>query len=497
MKQENVEEKGIILYQDKKLKIFHFCIIIIGTIFVLLGAFHTNIWFDESYSVAIAEHKFNEIWYIDGHDVHPVFYYFLLHLVSILTNSSIIAYRLFSVIPIIIMGILGCKQITHDFGRKVGILFSFFSFFLPVITLYASEIRMYTYVMLFVTITAIYANRLIKESNKKNWIVFAIFSLLSAYTHYYGLMAAGIINILLFVFCIKKNKKMLKQFIISAVIQVIIYLPWCYFLIKQIVSVTGGFWISIKFPDIIFETINIQFKGNYNNIISFIVAILMYLYVGYIIVKCIKNKIDVKPGIMAIIVYFSVIFAAALLSIISPILYPRYIVVISGLFIFFVSYFMAKEKKKYLTVIICILVFVYSLYSNIIFMKNNYSYQNKLPFEYLEENIKENDIIIYKQMGTGGVLAAKFKNTKQYFYNEEKWGIKEAYKAYAPQMDSVESLEFLDNYTGRIWLEVSQDEDLYENYFNNDKYKVIEVSPLFITKYKDVSYKFMLLEKVK
>ena len=130
-------------------------------------------------------------------------------------------------------------------------------------------------------------------------------------------------------------------------------------------------------------------------------------------------------------------------------------------------------------------------------MKNNYSYQNKLPFEYLEENIKENDIIIYKQMGTGGVLAAKFKNTKQYFYNEEKWGIKEAYKAYAPQMDSVESLEFLDNYTGRIWLEVSQDEDLYENYFNNDKYKVIEVSPLFITKYKDVSYKFMLLEKVK
>ena len=167
MKQENVEEKGIILYQDKKLKIFHFCIIIIGTIFVLLGAFHTNIWFDESYSVAIAEHKFNEIWYIDGHDVHQVFYYFLLHLVSILTNSSIIAYRLFSVIPVIIMGILGYKQITHDFGRKVGILFSFFSFFLPVITLYASEIRMYTYVMLFVTITAIYANRLIKESNKK------------------------------------------------------------------------------------------------------------------------------------------------------------------------------------------------------------------------------------------------------------------------------------------------------------------------------------------
>ena len=45
-------------------KYLHIAIILIGTIFLLLSAFHTNIWFDESYSVAIAKHKIIDIWKI-------------------------------------------------------------------------------------------------------------------------------------------------------------------------------------------------------------------------------------------------------------------------------------------------------------------------------------------------------------------------------------------------------------------------------------------------
>ena len=53
-------------------------IILIGTIFLSIPAFHSNIWFDESYSVAIANHSFSEIWAIGSHDVHPILYYWML-----------------------------------------------------------------------------------------------------------------------------------------------------------------------------------------------------------------------------------------------------------------------------------------------------------------------------------------------------------------------------------------------------------------------------------
>ena len=58
-----------------KLKHIHITIIILGIIFIALAAFHTNLWFDESYSVAISNnHTFGEIWSIGGYDVHPVLY---------------------------------------------------------------------------------------------------------------------------------------------------------------------------------------------------------------------------------------------------------------------------------------------------------------------------------------------------------------------------------------------------------------------------------------
>ena len=38
---------------------FHIAVLALGSAFVLVGAFHGYIWFDESYSVAIANHSFS------------------------------------------------------------------------------------------------------------------------------------------------------------------------------------------------------------------------------------------------------------------------------------------------------------------------------------------------------------------------------------------------------------------------------------------------------
>ena len=183
------------------LRTIHILIIILGILFILIPNFHTNLWFDESYSVAISNnHNFGEIWEIGGHDVHPVLYYWMLKIISLIFGNNILCYRLLSVIALAILGILGYTHIRKDFGEKTGALFSLFTFVFPLNLVYSGEIRMYTWAMLFVAIMAIYAYRIFKGKRTiKNWIIFGIFSLASAYTHYYGLMTAGVINILLFI----------------------------------------------------------------------------------------------------------------------------------------------------------------------------------------------------------------------------------------------------------------------------------------------------------
>ena len=81
----------------------HIVLIIIGIIFILLPAFHTNIWYDESYTIAMVRHSFSDIWQIGSNDVHPVLYYFLLKFINLIFGESILLYRLFSVVPIAIL----------------------------------------------------------------------------------------------------------------------------------------------------------------------------------------------------------------------------------------------------------------------------------------------------------------------------------------------------------------------------------------------------------
>ena len=144
-------------------KYLHIAIIIIGVIFLFLSSFHEDIWFDESYSVAIAKHNFIDIWQITGHDVHPPLYYWMLHIVWMIFGNNVIAFRLFSVLAIVLLGILGYTHIRKDFGDKAGILFSYLVYFLPVMCTYSQEIRMYSWSCLLITLLAIYAYRLYKK----------------------------------------------------------------------------------------------------------------------------------------------------------------------------------------------------------------------------------------------------------------------------------------------------------------------------------------------
>lgn len=505
-----------------KKKYIHIGIILIGIIFLSLCAFHTSLWFDESYSVAIARHEFSEIWNITGHDVHPPIYYWFLHIVYLIFGNNILVFRLFSVIAVIITGILGYTHIRKDFGERVGILFSFLTFFLPIMSNYAQEIRMYSWSFLIIAVTAIYAYRFykcIKEktetSRLKNLIIFEIFSIMACYIHYYALVTTGVINLLLLIFLIKnrkENKKAFYQFLIASGVQVLLYIPWLVFLFSQIKHVHEGFWIEIHPISTPVRLLSFQFLRDLgdkfvfdaNTIAGFTISILLYIYLGFKTYKLKKAKKDIKPAYLAFFIYAGVIILMFIASLLiqRPVFFARYLFVMTGLYIFWIAYLLSLENNKIVMGIICTVIVVISSICNIMNIQYFGYKENVEVYSYLEENLKEGDLIIYSDVGPGGVMAAVFPEVDQVFLNDPTWDIDEAYKAYAPAMKISHNLgashdwSFLDEYTGRIWLIDRADMYLY-NAFPKENTKVLGETKCFYTKYHDYSYGIMLIEKYK
>ena len=495
-----------------KTKILHIAIIVLGIVFIFLSAFHSDIWFDESYSVAIAKHNFVDIWNITGNDVHPALYYWMLHIVYLIFGNNALIFRLFSVLAVAILGLLGYTHIRKDFGEKTGIIFSFLAYFLPVMCTYSQEIRMYSWSCLIVALMAIYGYRLylsMKNNDKnkiKNLIIFGIFSVCSCHIHYYALVTACFINLLLLIYVIrhrKEDKKSLINFLILAGIQILTYVPWLVYLIGQIKHVGGGFWIIVGPVNTTVEVLSFQFRRqldtifefNLHTIVALVASILMYIYIGYIMYKQIKEKKDIKSGVLALVSYIAVILIMLVVSIISPILFSRYLFVMTGLYIFGLAFFMSKEKRKWITITICGLILILGIISNVTNMSINYDSSNMKQIEYIKDNIKEDDIIVYSNIGNGGVIAAFFPDNMQYFYNGQHWDIEKAYEAYGPNFKVIYDYnEILKDYHGRIWLIDSEYMGLYEE-FPKDDIVTLDGPNRFDTKYQDYIYNIMLLEK--
>ncbi|WP_294414890.1 hypothetical protein [uncultured Senegalimassilia sp.] len=267
---------------------FHILLLVAGAAFLLTDAFHGNVWFDESYSVGIANHSFADIWYYSSGDVHPVLIYWALHVLNLVFGQNITIYRLFTVTGAIAMAVLGYTHVRRDAGWATGVLFSFFALFTPYISLMAVEVRMYSWATFAVMLCFIYAMRIIGTqlatpptriaeaarglkcwvgTPRRWWIACFASSLACAYLHYFGAMSAFMINVvLLFALGARawRHRKggphplpeqavragaPLRVLIIGCVVQVALYLPWIITAVTSQMGVVGGtYWAKIVFP---------------------------------------------------------------------------------------------------------------------------------------------------------------------------------------------------------------------------------------------------------
>ena len=243
--------------------------------------FCNDIWYDELFTVGMAEHSYGELIHFTAKDVHPPLYYcivkFVLNLCKLIIPSadSVIVIKLVSVLPYFFMLAYGLFFLRKKFGTFVMGLFLFCVLSMPQMSAYTVEMRMYSLALLFVTAAFFHAYGIVCGNGRGRHVLWrcrvrktehfftfrwnghfaalTLYGLAAAYTQYFACVAVVMVYGYLFLwFLVRRRRsggqnedagKVLRNLVICVLISVLAYLPWLFVLVSQVTAVRANYWI--------------------------------------------------------------------------------------------------------------------------------------------------------------------------------------------------------------------------------------------------------------
>lgn len=381
--------------------------------------FSKDIWGDENFSLQLIK-----LSYLDGiirtaWDVHPPLYYIILKtmvdLFSGIVPDPIWTAKFVALIPHIILLVLGFTTIKNKYGTVTAFLFNMFSLGMPSLMGYSTEIRMYSWAMLFVTLAFLSSLEIYKnETEKKYYILLTLFSALASYCHYFACAASIVIYIEVFIhFFIKKDKKGVKRTFKSGLGVAILYLPWIFAFMMQLYVVSGDYWIAPITPSTIMKNMIFLFDSSDKIVRAGCFLLFVIAFIGILLeIKCRKNI----ESICGFGVWFGTIFLGISLSLlIRPIFVSRYIMVTAMCFWFAVAFSINNLKVDWLKMCCVLATIVLSIGVTKEFLDLEAYYQNgtNKVLAYLDENLDDTRYVITNS--TPG------KDALSYFYSDDKF----------------------------------------------------------------------------
>lgn len=197
-------------------------------------------WGDEAWTSLISQLPYGDMLKTTAADFHPPGYYTVVELLYKFLPPTEIATRSISIIFYLLTLFMVYKLASFVRGKIFGLLSAIVVALNPIFFTYAFEARNYT-MFAFAATGSVYF--LIELSKKFTWqrtVGFIFFSALGIYTHYYMffILAAQGIYILLF------DRGILLRMIGAYFVVMLLYLPWIPFLLGQLSSVAGDYWIG-------------------------------------------------------------------------------------------------------------------------------------------------------------------------------------------------------------------------------------------------------------
>lgn len=389
------------------------CIIFLGCYISLI--FNENVWTDEAYSIRlIRKNTLMQIIAATADDVHPPLYYLMLKVFISIFGDSMITYKLFSIVPLVLCYVLAGTRIKRYWGNNTAILFIFFINAVPCLLEYVVQIRMYSWAMFWVTWAAVSAFGVYKERGISDHIQLIIAALGACYTHNYAMLSCVCIYAFLAIFMIKSPR----QWLISGIVVALFYSPWLFILYQQTTNRIGNYWIEPVTVRTVISYVEYLFGSD----IPYSPWMLVILCLMALI-QCLKNiKMDRVKALSAICM-FTVPVVIALIGIIvsivvTPFFIARYLVPCVGLLVLFlaISYGGQKTDLKILLILFCCVMFVSAYKIN--YTKEYESTKTEELLNYMNQNMGENDYILYNYDIYGFIYQIYFDEERTIFLGD-------------------------------------------------------------------------------
>lgn len=246
--------------------------------------FDNVVWGDEAFSVNTAQNSMfgvmQVVYYLDS---HPPLYYYWLKLWGDLFGFSIPVCHLASVIPFAAGIVLALFPLRRRLGAVPAAFFMVLSGLGMFALEYNLEIRMYALAFFCLTACFYCSYRVISSGRKSSWIGLVLWGLAGAYSHYYALVAGGLLVFFTgAAVWLRYRKKTWIRGLCAVLAFLLGYSPWMFVLYNNIKSVSSNWWMTeiLKLSD----ALNVVFLGG--RMMKIVMPLLLFLCLVVLAVDC-------------------------------------------------------------------------------------------------------------------------------------------------------------------------------------------------------------------
>lgn len=237
------------------------------------------LWGDEAFSANTAAKSMSGILQVLYYwDNHPPLYYYWLKLFGTLFGFTVPVFHLASLVPFVIGIVLALTFVRKHFGMLPAAFFVMISGLGQACLEYNLEVRMYALAFLCVMGCFYCSYRIIADGSRKTWVGMVLWALGAAYSHYYALVAVGIMMFFTGVAVwIKYRGKTWIKGVLAIIAFFIGYAPWLYFFYAGLKNVSRGWWMTeILGLD---KSLEIVMGGRRMNVVVFPLLLLFLLVI--------------------------------------------------------------------------------------------------------------------------------------------------------------------------------------------------------------------------
>ena len=204
------------------------------------------LWGDEAFSANTAHKDVDGILQVLYYwDNHPPLYYYWLKLFGTVFGYKVPVFHLASLVPFVIGIVLALTVVRKHFGMLAATFFVMISGLGQACLEYNLEVRMYALAFLCVMGCFYCSYRVIADGSRKTWAGMVLWALAAAYSHYYALVAVGIMMFFTGVAVwIKYRGKTWIKGVLAIIAFFIGYAPWLYFFYAGLKNVSRGWWMT-------------------------------------------------------------------------------------------------------------------------------------------------------------------------------------------------------------------------------------------------------------